>query len=88
MCLLSQKTSFFLISDPFAEVTMPKNTSIKHIKKPHAILTDIEGTTSSSSFFTEILFPYSRSRLSSYCIAHPDETAAIISEVKAIEPNK
>ena len=66
---------------------MQKNTSIKHIKKPHAILTDIEGTTSSSSFFTEILFPYSRSRLGSYCMAHPDKTAAILSEVAAIEPS-
>ncbi|MEG4006565.1 acireductone synthase [Microcoleus sp. Pol11C1] len=66
---------------------MQKNTSIKHIKKPHAILTDIEGTTSSSSFFTEILFPYSRFRLGSYCMAHPDKTAAILSEVEAIEPS-
>ncbi|OCQ92431.1 2,3-diketo-5-methylthio-1-phosphopentane phosphatase [Oscillatoriales cyanobacterium USR001] len=58
----------------------------KDIKKPKAILTDIEGTTSSSSFFSEVLFPYSRSRLGSYCMAHPEKTADILSEVEAIEP--
>jgi enolase-phosphatase E1 len=62
---------------------MQKN---KYIKKPKAILTDIEGTTSRSSFFYEILFPYSRARLGSYCTAHSEKTADILSEVEAIEP--
>lgn len=37
-----------------------------------AILTDIEGTTSSISFVTETLFPYARVRMASYVAAHPE----------------
>lgn len=51
-----------------------------------AILTDIEGTTSSISFVADILFPYARARLGSYCAAHPDAVAPILAEVQAIEP--
>ncbi len=51
-----------------------------------AILTDIEGTTSSISFVTDVLFPYARARLASYCAAHAVEVAPILAEVQAIEP--
>ncbi len=51
-----------------------------------AILTDIEGTTSSISFVADILFPYARARLGSYCAAHPQEVAPILAEVQAIQP--
>ncbi len=37
-----------------------------------AILTDIEGTTSSISFVAETLFPYARARLPAYVAAHPE----------------
>lgn len=51
-----------------------------------AIVTDIEGTTSSISFVADVLFPYARARLSDYCAAHPDQVAPILAEVQAIEP--
>lgn len=38
-----------------------------------AILTDIEGTTSSLSFVKDVLFPYSRTRLPDYVRAHRHE---------------
>ena len=37
-----------------------------------AILTDIEGTTSSIAFVTETLFPYARARMADYVAAHPE----------------
>jgi enolase-phosphatase E1 len=37
-----------------------------------AILTDIEGTTSSIRFVTETLFPYARARMADYVAAHPE----------------
>lgn len=51
-----------------------------------AILTDIEGTTSSIAFVAEVLFPYARARLDRYVAAHPEETAPILAEVAASEP--
>lgn len=51
-----------------------------------AILTDIEGTTSSISFVADVLFPYARARLVDYCAAHPAEVAPILAEVQALEP--
>ena len=51
-----------------------------------AVLTDIEGTTSSISFVADVLFPYARARLARYCAAHPEEVAPILAEVQAIEP--
>lgn len=51
-----------------------------------AILTDIEGTTSSISFVADVLFPYARERLASYCAAHAEEVAPILTDVQAIEP--
>ena len=38
-----------------------------------AIVTDIEGTTSSLSFVKEVLFPYARARLANFIAAHGDE---------------
>lgn len=51
-----------------------------------AILTDIEGTTSSIAFVAEVLFPYARARLSDYCAAHTEAVAPILADVAAIEP--
>lgn len=51
-----------------------------------AILTDIEGTTTSLSFVADILFPYARERLPAYVAAHPAETAPILADVAAVEP--
>lgn len=51
-----------------------------------AVLTDIEGTTSSIAFVTDILFPYARSRIAEYVAAHPAESAAILEQVRAEEP--
>lgn len=51
-----------------------------------AVLTDIEGTTSSISFVADVLFTYARARLADYCAAHPTEVAPILAEVQAIEP--
>lgn len=42
-----------------------------------AILTDIEGTTSSIAFVTETLFPYARARLRDHLAAHPDEAEGV-----------
>jgi len=38
-----------------------------------AILTDIEGTTSSIAFVKDVLFPYSRERLPAFIAAHADD---------------
>src|SRR5512137_1256756 len=38
-----------------------------------AIVTDIEGTTSSLSFVKEVLFPYARANLADYVRNHKDE---------------
>lgn len=40
-----------------------------------AIVTDIEGTTSSLSFVKDVLFPYARKRLSAFVAAHGHEPA-------------
>jgi enolase-phosphatase E1 len=53
---------------------------------PRAILTDIEGTTSSIAFVAETLFPYARERLPAFVAAHPDAAAPILAEVAAAEP--
>jgi len=38
-----------------------------------AIVTDIEGTTSSLSFVKEVLFPYAREHMAAFLRAHADE---------------
>lgn len=50
-----------------------------------AIVTDIEGTTSSISFVHDVLFPYARQRLADYIHTHEAETAAILNDVRALE---
>lgn len=42
-----------------------------------AILTDIEGTTSSIDFVTETLFPYARMHLRAYVALHPETVADV-----------
>ena len=51
-----------------------------------AILTDIEGTTSSLSFVKDILFPYARAHLAEYVVSHRDnlEVRGCLNEVRAI----
>ena len=51
-----------------------------------AILTDIEGTTSSLSFVKDILFPYARAHLADYVVSHRDnsEVRGCLNEVRAI----
>jgi enolase-phosphatase E1 len=49
---------------------------------PRAIVTDIEGTTSSLAFVHDVLFPYSRARLADYVAAHPEATASILADVR------
>ena len=40
-----------------------------------AILTDIEGTTSSISFVKDVLFPYARKRLPAFIVTHRRKSA-------------
>jgi len=51
-----------------------------------AIVTDIEGTTSSISFVHEVLFPYARTRMREFVRAHADdpEVAAQLAAVREI----
>jgi enolase-phosphatase E1 len=53
-----------------------------------AVLTDIEGTTTSLSFVKDVLFPWSRSHLRDFVRAHREEPAvrAVLDDVRAIEP--
>lgn len=51
-----------------------------------AILTDIEGTTSSLSFVKDVLFPYARARLAAFVTARADdpEVARLLDETRAL----
>ena len=49
---------------------------------PGAIVTDIEGTTSSLAFVHEVLFPYSRARLADFVATHAERVASILAEVR------
>lgn len=49
-----------------------------------AILTDIEGTTTSISFVVDVLFPYARANLGAYVRAHADEPA-VAEQLAAID---
>lgn len=51
-----------------------------------AVLTDIEGTTSSIAFVTDTLFPYARARLADYVAAHAEEVAPLLDAVRAEAP--
>ncbi|MAI91840.1 acireductone synthase [Ponticaulis sp.] len=50
-----------------------------------AVVTDIEGTTSSISFVHEVLFPYARERLGEYVRSHESELTEILAGVREIE---
>jgi enolase-phosphatase E1 len=50
---------------------------------PRAIVTDVEGTTSSLAFVHDVLFPYSRAQLADYVAAHADALAPIIDATRA-----
>ena len=52
---------------------------------PRAIVTDIEGTTSSISFVHETLFPYAALHMRAFVAAHPDAARPHLDEVRAIE---
>jgi enolase-phosphatase E1 len=53
------------------------------IRDVRAVLTDIEGTTTSLAFVKEQLFPYARQHLPEYVRSHAAETAGIAIEVSA-----
>ncbi len=53
----------------------------------NAIVTDIEGTTSSLSFVKDVLFPYARERIPAYVESHKTKLADILNEVRVIENN-
>jgi enolase-phosphatase E1 len=50
---------------------------------PRAILTDIEGTTSSIAFVHDVLFPFSSNRLAHYVTGHESEVAPLLDAVRA-----
>lgn len=50
----------------------------------HAIVTDIEGTTSSLSFVKDVLFPYARGHLPAYVRAHAGEPV-VRAELEAVK---
>lgn len=52
-----------------------------------AIVTDIEGTTSSLSFVKDVLFPYARDHLPAYVRAHESGITGILDQVREIENN-
>lgn len=54
----------------------------------HAIVTDIEGTTSSLSFVKDELFPYARARLGDYVQKHPSKVRDILNQVRVLENNQ
>jgi len=51
-----------------------------------AILTDIEGTTSSIAFVAETLFPYARAALPAHIAAHARALEPLLDAVRAAEP--
>ena len=54
---------------------------IRHV---HAVLTDIEGTTTSLAFVQEQLFPYARRRLPAYVREHEAELQDITVQIKSL----
>ena len=49
-----------------------------------AVVTDIEGTTSSLAFVKDVLFPYARQALPAYVREHPADVAAILDDMRDI----
>jgi enolase-phosphatase E1 len=58
--------------------------------RPAAVLTDIEGTTSSIAFVKDRLFPFAQAALDGFLAAHGSEpaVAAILAEVRAAAPGQ
>jgi enolase-phosphatase E1 len=54
------------------------------VRGVRAILTDIEGTTSSLAFVKDVLFPYARNALPSFVKAHGSEIKDIVADIAAI----
>jgi enolase-phosphatase E1 len=48
---------------------------------PRAILLDIEGTTSSTAFVSEVLFPYARAHLRAFVAANREATAPVLAQI-------
>jgi enolase-phosphatase E1 len=57
------------------------------IKNINAIVTDIEGTTSSLSFVKDVLFPFARARIPDYVRTHNTKIADLLTEVRVHENN-
>lgn len=53
-----------------------------------AIVTDIEGTTSSLSFVKDVLFPYAREHLGGYVRKNEKELNQILNDVRIVEKNQ
>ena len=53
-----------------------------------AIVTDIEGTTSSIAFVKDVLFPYARARLDAFISDRADDVAPILDEVRRLESDE
>jgi len=51
-----------------------------------AVLTDIEGTTSSIAFVTDTLFPYAKANLRGFVARNPEIAAPLLDGVRAEEP--
>ncbi len=49
---------------------------------PRAIVTDIEGTTSSIAFVHDVLFPYARARLATFIDTHADSLTEVLAQVR------
>jgi enolase-phosphatase E1 len=54
------------------------------VRGVRAVLTDIEGTTSSLAFVKDVLFPYARNSLPAFIRSHESELAGIASDIAAI----
>lgn len=52
-----------------------------------AIVTDIEGTTSSISFVKDVLFPYARKEIPAFVRKNEKQVAGLLDDVRAIEKN-
>jgi enolase-phosphatase E1 len=54
------------------------------VRGVRAVLTDIEGTTSSLAFVQDVLFPYARNSLPAFIRSHESELAGIASDIATI----
>jgi enolase-phosphatase E1 len=54
------------------------------VRGVRAVLTDIEGTTSSLAFVKDVLFPYARNALPSFVKAHEGEIKDIVADITAV----